>query len=344
MNFNYLLSLMDPTAFKLFGWPIQWYGIIVTTAMICGFGLFLFMLKKRNVPTDYGYETFIYTIILAIIGARFVYVVVRPEVYFPINSWDAFVNAIAIWEGGLTIIGGVFFGFFGVLISSKRNRQPTIATLDLLCPCLLIGQMIGRWGNYVNQEAYGLLITDARWQWFPFAVQIETGAGIEYHCATFFYEIVLNLIGLVIMEAVVRKHSKGKPGIVFCFYFVWYGFVRSCLEFVRMDAVTRDWGGVTVRITALYCSILAIVCIVLMLLIYFGKIKTGNGKFRTIADYEADMAAKSAPSEPNAVKNETAEIEPKQTVQTDVQFENTNNPEPTNEQTNEKTDNSELGE
>ena len=316
MTVSALLSLMDPTAFKLFGWPIQWYGIIVTTAMICGFGLFLLMLKKRNVSTDYGYETFIFTIILAIIGARFVYVIVRPDVYFPIKSWNDFVGAIAVWEGGLTIIGGVFFGFFGVLISSKKNHQPTIATLDLLCPCLLIGQMIGRWGNFVNQEAYGLLIESPKWQWFPFAVQIETATGIEYHCATFFYEIVLNLIGLVIMEAVVRKHNKGKPGIVFCFYFVWYGFVRSCLEFVRMDAVTRVWGGTTVRITALYCSVLAVVCIALMLLIYFDKIKTGDGKFRTLDDMNAASATVSdAPAKVETI----SDAEPDKNTNEDAQ-------------------------
>ena len=288
------ISSVNPTAFTLFGWPVQWYGIVVTLGMICGFALFLSMLKRRNVSDDYGYEMFIFTIIFAIIGARFVYVIVRPSEYFPINSWSDFKEAIAIWNGGLTIIGGVFFGLFGVLICSKKNRQPFLATLDLLVPCLLVGQIIGRWGNFTNQEAYGLLITDPNWQWFPFAVLIDRYGSAEYHCATFFYEMVLNIIGLIIMETVVRKHNRGKPAIVTCFYFVWYGFVRTCLEFVRTDAVLRQWGGVTVRITALYCSILAIVCIVLMLLIYFGKINTGNGRFRTIADQACEESAKRA--------------------------------------------------
>lgn len=271
--------LLNRTAFEVFGWPIQWYGIVMTSGMVIGFLWLAHKLKKRNVDSEFSLELFIWAIVAAIVGARFLYVAVRPDEYFPISTMDDLRHVFAIWEGGLTVIGGVLFGFFAVLACCKINKQPFLRTADLVVQALLFGQIFARWGNFFNQEAYGLLITNPSWQWFPFAVFIERYG--EYHCATFFYEIFLNIIGLHLLMLLYKK-TENKPGVTLLAYFVWYGIVRSCLEFVRLDAVLRQWGDMTIRLTALYSSILAIVAAVLLVLVYKNKIKFKDTPFTTL--------------------------------------------------------------
>ncbi len=239
-------------AFKIGNLEVQWYGLILTSAMIVGLIYIMFQGKRIGLTKDDSLELFLWIIPLAVIFARFFYVVSSPAQYFPWNSWDDFVRAIAIWDGGITILGGVVGGVLGgIIFWARHKKQVNIGQLfDLVIPVLLLGQVIGRWGNFVNQEAYGIPIANTNLQFFPFAVFIEhcdhlvatgeyvkicTCGGSGWHAATFFYESFLNFFAVVFSYYVWKKNKK-YPGILGFFYVAWYCLVRACMEFLRLDA------------------------------------------------------------------------------------------------------------
>lgn len=237
-----LLNGINRIAFSIGSIDVAWYGLIIVIGMLVGLALIYVECKRINLTHDDAIELFLWIIPLAIIFARILYVIVRPDEYFPWNSWDDFVAAIAIWDGGITIIGGIFGGIIGAGIFAYRKRGKCNfgQIVDLVIVPLLLGQIIGRLGNFVNQEAFGVAITNPDLQMFPFAVFIDNPSGITvpdgWYAATFFYEMVWNIIGASIFFAVWRKNKK-YPGILGIGYFVWYFLGRGWLEFIRLDAV-----------------------------------------------------------------------------------------------------------
>ena len=246
-----LLSAINKIAFTIGNLEVAWYGIIIVIGMIAGLTIICFECKRVNLNVDDAVELFLWVIPLAVVFCRVFYVGARPDVYFPVESWSDFVDLIAIWDGGITIIGGLVGGLIGASIFAYRMRRKCNFgnVVDLIVVPLLTGQIIGRLGNFVNQEAFGIPITDPRLQTFPFAVWIDQPQGVEpeYHdlvysnvpgwfAATFFYEMVWNLIGACIFFAIWRK-NKRFPGILGFCYFFWYFLGRAWLESLRIDAV-----------------------------------------------------------------------------------------------------------
>ena len=252
-----LLSAIDRIAFRIGSVEVAWYGILIVLGMLTGLLIVLSQVKRINLNFDDAIEFFLWVIPLAVVMARLLYVMVRPEEYFNSADWkenstDAFVHMIAIWDGGITIIGGILGGLVGVILFwiRKRKKANFGQIVDLVVPALLVGQLFGRVGNFINQEAFGkpasmLGIPEK----FPFSVYIDNPSGVEpeYHdlvysntpgwfAATFFYEMCWNAIGAVIAFVVWRK-NKRYPGILAFFYFFWYFLGRGLLEYVRIDAV-----------------------------------------------------------------------------------------------------------
>lgn len=261
-----LSTAQDPRiAFSIGNLDIRWYGIIIVFAMMLGLLFVCRESKKINLSSDDGVELFLWVIPLAVIFARILYVIPgRIDEYFPWNSWDDFVDAIAIWDGGITIIGGILGGILGGIFFTIRHRKKVNFgnTADLVVIPLLTGQIIGRLGNFINQEAFGLPITNKALQTFPFAVYITEPSGVAdefrdlvygntpgWFCATFFYEMVWNSIGLCFCLWFWEKGKNKKyPGFMLIFYFFWYCLGRFWLEFLRIDAVP---------ITKVACGIIA---------------------------------------------------------------------------------------
>ena len=125
------------------------------------------------------------------------------RIYYVIFSWDQFrddfLSVFRIWEGGIAIYGAVIAGFTAAAVFSVRRKISVWTLCDLAAPGLVLAQAIGRWGNYFNQEAYGLALKKASLCFFPFAVQIQGTAGPEWHMATFFYESCWNLCVFVFL-------------------------------------------------------------------------------------------------------------------------------------------------
>lgn len=244
MNLTFTLSAAE--AFRIGNLSIEWYGIILTGAMLSCLVYAIFECPRIGLTKDDALELFLWIIPLAIVFARFIYVIVRPEEYFPWHSWSDFVHAIAIWEGGITIIGGLLGGILGGVIFWFRHRDKcTIPQLiDMIAPTLLLAQSLGRWGNFVNQEAYGLAIPQGFPTGLPFSVYIDhcgsslcnCGGVGGWHYATFLYEAIWNFVGAIIFYVIWRKNKKF-PGILGFLYLFWYNLIRALLEYLRIDAV-----------------------------------------------------------------------------------------------------------
>ncbi len=267
-----IATAKDPTtAFSIGSIEVKWYALFIVFAMIIGLAYVCAECKKINLKSDDAIELFLWIIPLAIVFARVLYIIPgRVDEYFPWNTWDDFVDFIAIWKGGLTIIGGIVGGVLGGIFFTIRHRKQCNFgnVADLVVVPLLTGQIIGRLGNFVNQEAFGLPIYDERFMHFPFGVYITRPSGVGdsfkplvdahtpgWFCATFFYEMVWNSIGLVFCLAFWRRgRDKKYPGFMLIFYFFWYMLGRFWLEFLRMDAVP---------VTKVMCGVVAPIALVI---------------------------------------------------------------------------------
>lgn len=223
---------MDPrVAFYLFdknGIAIHWYGIIIAFGLILGVVLGVREAKRRGYRSDMILDLMLIAIPICIVCAR---------LYYVVFTWDSYANdfskAFAVWEGGLAIYGAVIGGVIAALIFYKWRKVPIGEVLDIAAPSLILGQAIGRWGNFVNQEAFGNLVADPAYQSFPYSVYIDRLG--EWHQATFFYESVWNLITFVILM-IFRKRIKTRGG-VFALYLISYGIGRFFIESLRTDSL-----------------------------------------------------------------------------------------------------------
>ena len=224
---------VQPIAFSLFGRNIAWYGIIITSAMVIGLLLAIKFAKKVKISSDDLLEMFLIAIPFAIIFARFGYVIFRPHDFYIVNDfgWDNVVDMIAIWDGGLTIMTGAPGGMIGALIWCKWRKVDFLRLSDVIICVVLLSQAIGRWGNFFNQEIYGQLITNPKWQFFPAAVYIAREGG--FYQATFFYEMCLNILGFCSMYFLSRHLYLRGSGIPL--YVLHYGTIRFIMEFMRDD-------------------------------------------------------------------------------------------------------------
>ena len=143
---------MNRTAFTVFGVDIQWYGILLSTGIVLAFLLFYRLgTKQEHIKADDIYNVTLFTVPVAIIGARFVYVITNWDSY----KGKGFLNMINIRGGGIAIYGAIIFGLLTVIVYNRVKKVGTLSMLDALAPAVMLGQTIGRWGNFVNGEAYG---------------------------------------------------------------------------------------------------------------------------------------------------------------------------------------------
>jgi phosphatidylglycerol:prolipoprotein diacylglycerol transferase len=216
-------------AFKIFGTEIYMYALGYVVAFLSCFLIANYLVKKKGakaygLPKDIAYDLVIICIIAGILGARVWYVA------FGNMSFSQFFN---LRDGGLGFYGGLIGVLITFCVYAYFKKISIIKIFDLGVPSLFLGQAIGRWGNFFNQEAYGGLVTNAKWQFFPYAVYIERFN--EWHQATFFYESAVCLIGFILTFIWYKKNSK--PGLVFPLYLIIYGLARFFIEGVRDAAL-----------------------------------------------------------------------------------------------------------
>jgi phosphatidylglycerol---prolipoprotein diacylglyceryl transferase len=248
--------------FGIQGLNIAWYGIIIACGLLLGVLLASLRARRRGWSADVVLDFILLAVPLAVIGARLYYVAFEWEQYA-----GSLGKIFAINEGGLAIYGAVIGGFLAAFIFSKASKFPFLKLIELVIPSLILGQAIGRWGNFINQEAFGAMITNPKLQFFPLAVYIQSLG--EWHQATFFYESFWNSILLVVTLLLGRKRVK--DGTLMATYFIGYGIGRAVIEGLRTDSLYL-FGSI--RVSQVLSAALVLVGILLLILIKKGVIKT----------------------------------------------------------------------
>jgi phosphatidylglycerol:prolipoprotein diacylglycerol transferase len=242
--------------FGIDGWNIAWYGVIIASGMVLAILLAAYRCRQTGFDKDKLFDLMLIIIPVAVICARAYYVAFEWEDYR-----GSFLDMIAVWKGGLAIYGGVIGGIVVAFNFCRVKKLSFMQLPDTLMPSLVLGQAIGRWGNFVNQEAFGNLITDPKLQFFPYGVYIDALG--EWHQATFFYESVLNIVLLILMLCLYRKFKK--VGYLLPMYMIGYGLIRFLVEGLRTDSLYLIPG---IRVSQALSLILIPLGIVLLLSIH----------------------------------------------------------------------------
>ncbi len=227
---------INSTAITIFGLDIQWYGVILSLGIVLAFLLFYRnATKKELIDIDTVYNITLLIVPISIVGARFVYVATKWDYY----KNKTFLDMINLRAGGIAIYGAIIFGLATVLIYNKIKKTSSLAMLDALAPAVMLGQIIGRWGNFVNAEAYGWSegVEELPWRMELDRVVID-GVLTDYKFVhpTFLYESLWNFIGLAIIIFVLYRKKKF-DGEIFCAYTAWYGLGRAFIENLRADSL-----------------------------------------------------------------------------------------------------------
>lgn len=224
---------MNPIFFKIGNIYIYWYSIILLIAFVIGCLVVFKEAKKIGLEKEKLENFIFYTIPIALIGARVYYVLFNLDYYLKYP-----IDIIKVWEGGLAIHGGILAGFLCLLYFTKKNKINIFKMLDILVIGLIIGQIIGRWGNFMNSEAYGPITTLNFLKNIHLPKFIIDGMFIEgkYHHPTFLYESLWNLIGLIII-LIIKNNKINKVGIITSIYLIWYGIGRFLIESLRTDSL-----------------------------------------------------------------------------------------------------------
>ena len=281
---------INRVAFSVFGKPIYWYGIIIAIGFLLAVTYCYHNAARFGIQKDRVIDLILFAAPGGIIGARIYYVLFYQSLYRNADGSFNWKEAIAIWDGGLAIYGGVIAAVLILLIFCKVNKIKFAAFADLGSYGLFIGQSIGRWGNFCNQEAFGGL-TDLPWR---MGLTIA-GEYVEVH-PTFFYESLWNAVGFLFAHFFLRKHRKF-DGEVFLFYLGWYGLGRVWIEGLRTDSLYLFGTGIRVsQLLAALCLIVAVVLLLVMLL----KVKPGPEKLYV---NQVAAAAEQAKAETKAEKS-----------------------------------------
>ena len=240
---------LNPIAFRVFGWPIHWYGIIIACGFLLAVAYGYWRAPRFGVDQEKLIDMLFFAVPLAIIGARAYYVIFYLSLYTNADGSFNWGEAVAIWDGGLAIYGGVIAAVATVVVYCKVRKQNFWNYTDIGCFGLLIGQLVGRWGNFVNIEAYGGVTTlpwrmcsesianELLWKGLVDSAQYQQilDGTLGVH-PTFLYESLWNLLGFFILVLIARKGRRFN-GQLFLSYIVWYGLGRAAIEGLRTDSL-----------------------------------------------------------------------------------------------------------
>lgn len=212
---------------------IYWYSIILLIAFFVGGLLAIKESKKWNITEEFMINLFFFLIPISIIGSR---------LYFVAFNWsyyqDNLIEIVKTWEGGMAIHGGIIFGLIWIWLYTKKYRVNTFRLFDITVVSLILGQAIGRWGNFINQEAYGAAtnIEFLKGLFLPnFIIEGMNINGVYYH-PTFLYESIWCIVGFVLL-ILIRKYKYLKIGQLSSIYLIWYGIGRFFVESLRIDSL-----------------------------------------------------------------------------------------------------------
>ena len=284
-----------PDGFSIPGtnFEIKFYGVIIAIGVLLAVTYCLRRAKQFGVTQDDILNLVLICLPSAIVGARLYYVIFEWDQFFgPGIPWYRFLD---IRSGGLAIYGGVIAGFLTAYLFSRRRKISFWALADCCVQGLFIGQAIGRWGNFMNREAFGAATE------LPWRMRLWTSATtyMDVH-PTFLYESLWNVIGLLLLYFVVSR-ARRFDGENTCFYFIWYGLGRFWIEGLRTDSLYLfHWTlfGQRIRVSQALSLVMVLVCA--GILVYQFKVKKADGSNLFVKRVQQTTEAEEAAAEPTA--------------------------------------------
>ena len=225
---------MNPVIFNIGNFELRWYSVLIAIAVIIGYVLIINESRRFKIKKEFMFNMMFWTLIFAIIGARLYYVAFNLE-YYRTNILEIF----QIWKGGLAIHGALLFGAITIIIYCKKYKVRVGKILDIIVPALLLGQAIGRWGNFFNSEAYGSIVTYQQLENMKIIPQFiidNMFINGSYHLPMFYFESLWCLLGFF-LSLFLRRRKYIKDGQLVAFYMMWYGVARFVIETFRTDAL-----------------------------------------------------------------------------------------------------------
>lgn len=244
---------LNPKAFSIGNINVQWYGVIIAVGFLLAFLYAMASCKKFNMDDDKLLDAIIVGIIGGIIGARLYYVLFFTGDQYIKNP----ISALYIWEGGLGIYGGIIGGVLCGALVAKLRKINVFTVLDLASLGFLIGQCIGRWGNFVNQEAFGV---ETNLPWGMISENTANYAGPVHPC--FLYESLWCLLGFILLHIFSRKFRR-YDGQVFLLYLAWYGTGRFFIEGLRTDSLFTPF--LPIRVSQLVAALTVLTAVALLI-------------------------------------------------------------------------------
>ena len=260
---------VDRVAFELFGKPIYWYGVIIMLGIVAAFIHAIIRSKREGFTTDDVLDMGIFTVLFGVLGARLYYVVTTLDTH----EYKNFIDVIAVWEGGLAIYGGIIAGCTALVLTAVYKKINPLKVMDAVGPGVMLAQAIGRWGNFMNGEAFGYEVAEGSLL-YPFRMGLisdytNTGSTMHFYHPTFLYESLWNIAGFVFICLIYRK--KKFNGQMALTYFAWYGFGRFFIEGLRTDSLYVGPFRIS-QVVGLVCFVAGITLMVV------GSVLTRNGK------------------------------------------------------------------
>jgi len=248
------LTINPKAYFTIFGVTVYWYGVLLALAVLCAMWWIAAHAKYFGIEKDTIYDEAIWCIILGVLGCR---------IYYVIFQWDYYSQhlgeIIKIWDGGIGMYGGLIACFLFLLVWTKAKKIPLGALLDADASGLLLGHSIGRWGNFINREAFG-----SETGIFCRMGLTEPGQETVYVHPTFLYESLWTLLGFIVLNVWAKKGKRKYDGQLFILYILWYGAGRAMIEGLRTDSLYLIPG--VIRVSQLV-GILSVISMAIVLLV-----------------------------------------------------------------------------
>ena len=236
MNLAFVFQSPGPIIWEIGPLALRWYGLLIASAVLIGMNLSQYLATKRGVNPDLLGDLIIWLVLAAIPGARLYYVLFEWDQYA--GNWQ---SAIAIWQGGIAIHGAIIGGTIAAIIFARLNKVSVWQLIDLLVPSLILGQAIGRWGNFFNSEAFGRP-TDLPWKLYIPPTNRPPGyLSVEYFHPTFLYESLWNLGVFALLLTLffwgLKNRDRLKVGTLTFTYLITYSTGRFWIEGLRTDSL-----------------------------------------------------------------------------------------------------------
>jgi phosphatidylglycerol:prolipoprotein diacylglycerol transferase len=252
-----IVGIINPHAIEIGSFVVHWYGVIIAAAISVAIFLTIREGNKKDIEEDTIIDMVLWAIPIGFVGARLYYVLFELDYYLQNPG-----QIIAIWNGGIAIYGGLIAGGLTLYWYTKKKGISLSLLLDTLAPNLLLAQSIGRWGNFMNQEAHGGPVSRGFLEdlYLPkFIIEQMNINGIYYH-PTFLYESLWSLLGFILLVIIRRRKNLLHQGEVALSYVIWYSVGRFFIEGMRTDSL---WIGDLLRVSQVLSIILFIIAIVI---------------------------------------------------------------------------------